>query len=84
MTQIKLDVHAEDEIIRDSMTSANRRDRLGEARDGRRRADPYYAAKWLYGSFTRLRRSALVTTETDDKLIAAAAMIGLSSQPNAG
>ena len=32
----------------------------------------------------RRSRSALVTTETEDRLIAAAATIGLNSQPNAG
>jgi hypothetical protein len=29
-------------------------------------------------------RSALLTTDTDDRLIAKAAIIGLSSSPNAG
>ena len=35
-------------------------------------------------SAARRSRSALVTTETEDRLIAAAATIGLNSQPNAG
>ena len=38
----------------------------------------------FHGNLTRFRRRALLTTDTDDRLIAAAAMIGLSSQPKAG
>ncbi len=35
-------------------------------------------------NLARRSRSAFITTDTDDRLIAAAAMIGLSSQPNHG
>ena len=38
----------------------------------------------VHGNLTRFRRRALLTTDTEDRLRAAAAMIGLSSQPKAG
>ncbi len=40
--------------------------------------------KWVHVKRTLLKRSALPITETEDKLIAAAASIGESNVPNTG
>ena len=83
MTLIKLGVRTGDETPSGNQ-SLPKWAELGNALQTTSRADLRYNCQVAYGSFTRLRRSAFVTTETDDKLIAAAAMMGLSSQPNAG
>jgi len=48
-----------------------------------------FAARFAYASYAGYRRaprrrSALLTTDTDDKLIASAAIIGLSNRPKTG
>ena len=45
---------------------------------------PMFMAASLHPSFSVRRRSALAITETDDRLIAAAAIIGESSVPKTG
>ena len=45
---------------------------------------PRFPKMGNFYSFTFRKRSALLITETELKLIAAAAMIGLSSNPNLG